>query len=141
MWYNGVNDYRPVINGKLVEKGIIECRDEFLELLCNKSDKTLAILTGDEHNYNRLKISGDLNIYPEAYYHPKIEIRRDIYQINNGAAGAPYYAQEETPWSESVEGFTTQHAIVLIHVNGSKVSMEVINPDTLEKIDEAILRE
>jgi len=141
MWYDGVNDYRPNINGRVLEKGIIERRDEFLDLLSNKSKKTIAILTGDEHNYTRLKISKDINRYPENYFLPKIEISRDIYQINNGAAGAPYYAQEETPWSDAVRGFTTQNAVVFFHVDGNRVTMEVINPDTLEKIDEAVLRE
>ena len=65
---------------------------------------------------------------------------RTVYQINNGAAGAPYYAQEQTPWSASVSGFTTQNALVLFHINGKKVSMEVLNPDTLEKFDELELR-
>ncbi len=141
MWYGGNNQYRPYIGGRNLPKGIIERRDEYLDLLVNKSKKVLAILTGDEHNYNRLKISEDMPIYPDMYFAEKIEIGREIWQINNGAAGAPYYAQEQTPWSEHVQGFTTQHALVLIHVDGAKVTMEVINPDTLELIDTATLRE
>jgi hypothetical protein len=141
MWYNGNNQYRPFIGGKNLPKGIIERRDEYLDLVVNKSNKVLAIFTGDEHNYNRLKISPDMIIYPEMYFSEKITIGREVWQINNGAAGAPYYAQEETPWSEHVQGFTTQNALVLIHVDGKKVTMEVINPDTLELIDEAVLRE
>ncbi len=141
MWYGGNNQYRPFIGGKNLPKGIIERRDEYLDLLVNESSKVVAIFTGDEHNYNRLKISSELDIYPEMYFAEKIEIGREIWQINNGAAGAPYYAQEETPWSEHVQGFTTQNALVLIHVDGMKVTLEVINPDTLELIDEAVLRE
>ena len=141
MWYNGNNQYRPTIQGKPLGIGIIERRDQYLDLLANESSKVVAIFTGDEHNYNRLKISSELDIYPEMYFAEKIEIDREIWQINNGAAGAPYYAQEETPWSEHVQGFTTQNALVLIHVDGMKVTLEVINPDTLELIDEAVLRE
>jgi hypothetical protein len=141
MWYGGNNQYRPFIAGKNLPQGIIERRDAYLDLLINKSNKVLAILTGDEHNYNRLKISSELNLYPEMYFAQKIGISRAVWQINNGAAGAPYYAQEQTPWSAHVQGFTTQHALVLIHVDGKKVTMEVINPDTLELIDEAVLRE
>jgi hypothetical protein len=141
MWYGGNNQYRPYIAGKTLGKGIIERRDEFLDLLVNQSEKVVAMLTGDEHNYNRLKISSELNIYPDMYFAEKIEFSREIWQINNGAAGAPYYAQEETPWSEHVQEFTTQHALVLIHVEGERITMEVINPDTLELIDEAVLRE
>ncbi|MCK4853020.1 MAG: metallophosphoesterase [Bacteroidales bacterium] len=141
MWYSGNNQYRPYIAGRPLGKGIIERRDEYLDLVVNKSNKVLAIFTGDEHNYNRLKISSDMTIYPEMYFNEKIEIGREVWQINNGAAGAPYYAQEETPWSSHVQGFTTQHALVLIHVDGQKVTLEVINPDTLELIDEAVLKE
>jgi hypothetical protein len=141
MWYNGNNDYRPYIGGKAHPRGIIERRNDFLDLLINKSTKVIAMLTGDEHNYNRLKITSDMVIHPEMYFGSRLEVGREIYQINNGAAGAPYYAQEETPWSEHVAGFTTQNALVIIHVDGMKVSMEVLNPDTLELIDEAVLRE
>ena len=141
MWYGGNNQYRPYISGQNLAKGIIERRDEYLDLVINKSKKVLAILTGDEHNYNRLKITSEMKIYPDMYFAEKIEIGREVWQINNGAAGAPYYAQEETPWSEHVQGFTTQNALVLIHVEGKNVIMEVINPDTLELIDEAVLKE
>ena len=120
---------------------IIERRDQLLELMVNKNTKVVAVLTGDEHNYNRLLITDGVNIYPELYFFEKFIPARPLWQINNGAAGAPYYAQEMTPWSEHVQGFTTQNALVLIHVDGKKVYMEVINPDTLEKIDEAVLRE
>ncbi|MFC2099160.1 metallophosphoesterase family protein, partial [Bacteroidota bacterium] len=141
MWYNGKNDYRPYVAGKPVAKGIIERRDEFLDLLVNKSTKVVAMLTGDEHNYNRLKITNDMLRYPEPWFFEKAVLTRELWQINNGAAGAPYYAQEETPWSEHVIGFTTRNALVLINVEGQKVSLKVINPDTLELIDEAILKE
>jgi len=141
MWYSGNNQYRPYIGGKPLPRGIIERRDEYLDLLVNKSNKVLAVLTGDEHNYNRLRISPDMTIYPDMYFGEKIEIGREIWQINNGAAGAPYYAQEETPWSDHVQGFTTQNALVLIHVDGKTVSIKVINPDTLELIDEGVIRE
>ncbi len=141
MWYSGNNQYRPYISGKPHPKGIIERRDEYLQLVVNKSSKVLAILTGDEHNYNRLLISPEMTIYPDMYFAEKIMVEREVWQINNGAAGAPYYAQEQTPWSARVQGFTTQNALVLIHVDGQKVTLEVINPDTLELIDEAVLRE
>jgi hypothetical protein len=141
MWYNGKNDYRPFVAGKPVQYGIIERRDQLLELMVNQSTKVLAVLTGDEHNYNRMKLTDQVNMYPEMYFPEKFVPSRPIWQINNGAAGAPYYAQEKTPWSEHVQGFTTQNALVLIHVDGKKVAIEVINPDTLETIDEAVLRE
>ena len=136
MWYNGDNSFRPVIAGKSVEKGIIERRDELLEIIVNDGKKTKAILTGDEHNYARTLISPNTNIYPKKYTPQKITLNREIWQVNNGAAGAPYYAQEETPWSDHVQGFTTQNALVIFDIDGDSVKMRVLNPDTLEKVDE-----
>ncbi len=141
MWYHGNNEPRAYVAGQAVKQGIIERRDEYLDLLVNKSSKVVAMLTGDEHNYNRLHISEEMKRYPSDYSHEKLVLSRDILQINNGAAGAPYYAQEVLPWSEYVSGFTTQHALVLIKVDGNRVEMEVLNPDTLEKIDSVIIKE
>ena len=140
MYYNGDNTYRAHIKGKPVRKGIIERRDQLLDIIVNKNKKIVAILTGDEHNYCKLKISPDMNKYPENYKHKKIEINRTIYQINNGAAGAPYYAQEKTPWTENVSGFTTQNAVVLFYVDNKNINVKVFNPDTLELIEEYALR-
>ncbi len=140
MWYRGNNDYRAVINGRPVAKGIIERRDEVLDIMVNKSQKTVALLTGDEHNYNYLVITPEMQRYPENYLHTKLELNRTFYQVNNGAAGAPYYAREETPWMDHVRGFTTQNALVLFHIDGDTVKVTVLNPDTLEVIDEYGLR-
>lgn len=136
MWYNGNNAMRPYVAGLPLDKGIIERRDQLLDVLVNRSKKVRAILTGDEHNYNRLLLTPQTNLYPENYDKPKISLSRTIYQINNGAAGAPYYAQEQTPWTPFVSGFTTQHALVFFHVKGKKIQVEVINPDTLEEVDQ-----
>ena len=135
MWYNGNNGYRPVVAGKRLGKGIIERRDELLDLIVNKSKKVRAILTGDEHNYCKTEVGPETNIYPETYFSAKISLSRTIYQINNGAAGAPYYAQQQTPWTPFTSGFTTQNALVLFHVNGMSIDVEVLNPDTLEEVD------
>ena len=140
MWYTGNNDMRPYIDGKPVEKGIIERRDELLDIIINKSEKVVALLTGDEHNYCKTHITPETDIYPEGWEKPRLERKRSIYQVNNGAAGAPYYAQEETPWTPFTTGFTTQNALVLFHIDGEKIQMEVLNPDTLDKVDELDLR-
>jgi len=126
---------RPMIAGAAVEKGIIERRDELLDLMINQSTKVKAALTGDEHNYNLLRIDSDIEIYPDNWTGDRLDITRPIWQINNGAAGAPYYGQEETPWMDHLEAFSTQNALVFFHVDGEKVIVEVINPDTLEEID------
>ncbi|MEM8845619.1 MAG: hypothetical protein AAGD17_00825 [Bacteroidota bacterium] len=140
MWYSGNNEKRPFVDGKPLKYGIIERRDQYLNILINKSKKVLAILTGDEHNYNRLKLTDEVTIYPEDYPHEKLNVSRPIYQINNGAAGAPYYAQEVLPWSEHTKAFSVENAVCLFYVDGASVKMRVINPDTLNLIDEIVLR-
>ena len=140
MWYHGNNEKRPFVAGKAVEKGILERRDQYLDILINKSTKVLAVLTGDEHNYNRLQLTKEVTIYPENYPHEKLNVSRPIYQINNGAAGAPYYGQEVLPWSEHTKAFSVENAVCLFYVEGPSVKMRVINPDTLNLIDEITLR-
>ena len=140
MWYNGNNGFRPWVAGKGLEKGIIERRDQLLDVMVNQSTKALAVLTGDEHNYNLLTLDPDTEAYPDPWYGTRLARARTIYQVNNGAAGAPYYAQEQTPWTPSVSGFTTQNALVFFHVSGSSVEMEVVNPTTLEEIQVVRLR-
>jgi len=140
MWYSGNNKKRTYVAGKPVDKGIIERRDEYLDALINQSKKVLAVLTGDEHNYNRLKLTKEVTIYPDNYPYKKLNVSRSIYQINNGAAGAPYYAQEKLPWSEHTKAFSVENALCLFYINGKSVRMKVLNPDTLNPIDEIILR-
>ena len=141
MWYDGSNSIRPVIAGRTVEKGILQRRDEFLNLLINESEKVVALLAGDEHNYSRMKLTNETEIYPKNYTYKRIKVSRPFWQITNGSAGAPYYGQQQLPWSESVEFFSTQYALTLFYIDGSKVSLKVINPDTLEDIEEVILRD
>jgi hypothetical protein len=140
MWYLGNNDVRPFVAGTPVDQGIIQRRDEYLDILINESSKVVAVLTGDEHNYNWLKINKEVPIYPDNYPHKKLEISRPIYQINNGAAGAPYYGQEVLPWSDYTQSFSVENALCLFYVEGSKIEMVVINPDTLNEIDRLELR-
>lgn len=135
MWYNGHNYIRPTVAGIKLDKGIIERRDEFLDIMINKSDKVVALLCGDEHNYTRMKITNKTNIYPENYKWEKLKIKRPLWQITNGSAGAPYYGQQSLPWSESVEIFSTQYALNLFDIDGKKIRLRVINPDTLEEIE------
>jgi hypothetical protein len=140
MWYAGKNQPRPWVAGKPVAKGIIERRDDLLALI-QASPKVVAVLTGDEHNYNRLQLGPDVPIYPADWTLPRVALTRPFFQINNGAAGAPYYAQDVTPWSAFVKGFSTQNALCLIRVQGPRVELEVVNPETLEVLDRAVLRE
>ena len=107
-----------------------------MDILVNQITKERAILTGDEHNYCKTEIGPETVIYNDDWEGNKLTLTRTIYQVNNGAAGAPYYAQEQTPWTPFTSGFTTQNALVFFHVDGDKVMLEVMNPDTLEQVDE-----
>ena len=150
MYYNGKNDIRPYIadkNGKMMahKKGIIERRDEYWQILM-ESQKVVAVLSGDEHNYARLEVKPGMPIYGEYIPEKKMKISRTIHQIHNGAAGAPYYGKEDTPWNSDVskirpangkylKKFTTENAVVFFHVHGKSIELEVINPDTLDRIE------
>ncbi len=140
MWYLGDNDKRPWLYGKPVEKGIIERRDEFLDIICNKSTKVLAVLTGDEHNYSRMFISDEMQRYPESYDKPKLKLKRGVWQIVNGAAGAPYYGQEVLPWSSEVKAFTAEHVLCIFNIDGKEVRTDVYNPETLDLFESVELR-
>ncbi len=135
MWYYGNNKIRPTVAGEPVNVGIIERRDELLDIMINKSDKVIALLCGDEHNYSRMKLTKNTPIYPKGYNGKKLKVSRPFWQITNGSAGAPYYGQQQLPWSESVEKFSTQYALMLFDIDGERVSLRVINPDTLEEIE------
>lgn len=139
MWYDGNNEIRPWIAGKPVDKGIIERRDEMLDILVNKSKKFRVLLTGDEHNYTRLVVDQNTKIYPDNWEGKKLKLSRAFVQIVDGAAGAPYYAQENLPWTPSLKKFSSQYALVLFNVDGENIEVEVINPNTLETIEKAKL--
>jgi len=140
MWYNGDNTHRPWVAGKPVEKGIIERRDELLDLCANRSNKVVGFLCGDEHNYNRMLIEEGMPRYPDNWDKSRLTLKRPLWQIINGAAGAPFYAQQQLPWSASVHGFTVQNALCLFDISGKTIQLRVINPDTLETIDAVQIR-
>lgn len=141
MWYDGNNNIRPYISGKPVKKGIIERRDEFLNIIINKNPKVVALLTGDEHNYCRMEITDATPRYPEKWNHKKLHIDRPFWQITNGSSGAPYYGQEKLIWSGSVKKFSTQYALMLFTIKGTNVKLSVVNPDTMEEIENVTLKE
>lgn len=139
MWYKGNNKIRPWVAGKAVDKGIIERRDEIIDILVNKSTKFKVLLTGDEHNYSRLLVDNNTNMYPKDWNGKKLKLSRPFVQIVNGAAGAPYYAKEQLPWTPSLKKFSSQYALVLFNIEGENIEIVVINPNTLETIEEVEL--
>lgn len=118
----------------VIEKGIIERRDEFL-LAMMETDKVRMLLAGDEHNFCYTIIDGETEIYPDGWKGEDIRNHPDfrpLIEMTNGAAGAPYYGQGEVPWTPKVPFFTARNALSLFYIDGDDIDIEVINPDTLE---------
>ena len=141
MWMKGEN-LTPVIQGtppsEFLErdKGSIDRRDEYLRALLSHS-KVKAILVGDEHNYSRLLIRPGMPVYDPSKYEPTNRL-----DITVGSAGAPYYSAESAPWNEGfpretryLKVLSPQHAVAFFHIDGPWLRLEVVNPDTLERID------
>jgi 3',5'-cyclic AMP phosphodiesterase CpdA len=148
MWMKGEN-HTPIINGTPVKKflddgkGSLDRRDEYIRTLLPHT-KVKAILVGDEHNYSRLLIKPGMPVYKKVGYRPDnpLTITRNLWHITVGSAGAPYYAKESAPWNqhypqdtEYLKFFSPQHAVAFFHVHGPSLKLEVVNPDTLDRIE------
>lgn len=139
MWWFGSNDARPNVNGVRAEKGILERRDQVIDISINKSRKVVGFLTGSEHNFAVLEITPETPIYPDGYQLPKLKIKRKFYNINNGGGGAYSYAmmnegKYRVPWNDRIRYFSGPTSLALFHVNGLSVTLEAFNPETFEPI-------
>lgn len=135
MWYNGNNDPRPMIAGVRAEKGIIERRDELIDVSINRSKKVIGFLVGSEHNFALLKVTPTQDIYPKDYKLPKLKIKRDFVYINSGGGGTYAYALlYNTPWADQFKYFTAPPTLSMFTVSGKSVTMRVLNPETFETI-------
>ena len=164
MWYNGNNNVRAyTYNGtELVpaEKGILEVRDQFATLLSDY-DKVAGVFTGDEHGYSRVLIddtvpigditkddtNGDGVISVDEGFSSLSSLENPVWYISAGGAGAPYYAQEFTPWGEywgeqdnPVEGFlsSSQEHTVILEATEDGLKMEVygIQGELIDSIED-----
>ncbi|MCD8538586.1 MAG: metallophosphoesterase family protein [Leadbetterella sp.] len=121
IWYNGDNTVRAKVAGKPLKQGILERRDEVLNILVNKSQKFLAFLTGDEHNFAVTEITPDFPIYPAGYNLSKLKLSRKVYQIHNGAGGSSSYAlgngsKGRAQWEDRVQHFAEPPVIALFDI-------------------------
>lgn len=138
MWWNGENRSRPVVAGVPVAKGILERRDEILDLCVNKSRKFLAFISGDEHNFSFLEITPQSDIYLSGYTGKKLQLKRSFYNINNGGGGSAPYAMLPSPWSKGFSYFTAPPVLAMITVNGKTVTLKAMRAETFEKICENV---
>jgi hypothetical protein len=68
---------------------------------------------------------------------PLAGLRRATWYITSGGGGAPYYAEQPTPWNEYWKRqadpkrgyyFSSQENVCLFHADAAKISLEVLNP-------------
>ena len=94
-----------------------DMRNEMVNIFM-EHPKTLAVLTGDEHNYSRMIVDNRI----EKEYSGK------FWQIISGGAGAPFYMEDKsTKWNRSVEAFLPYNHFCLFEVNGKKIALKVIS--------------
>jgi hypothetical protein len=169
MWYRGNLRERgytvPAEGGapRAEAAGVVEIRNE-LVLLAAASRKTVAILASDEHNYSRMLLTpetpagdparddpdGDGKLDP-ARLSPLPGLRRPIWMIISGGAGAPHYAEEPSPWNswwkkngdrcpqpEGCYRFSPLHHWILFRDDGASVSLRCYTPagDLIDEVDD-----
>jgi len=160
MWYHGDNNVRAytyVAGQGLVpaEKGIIEVRNDFVRLVA-RHRKVAAVLTSDEHNYSKILIDktvpiGDIvtddpngnQIICETGEgcSPLKDLPYPVWYLTCGGAGAPFYAQEDTPWNQYWQDhptncpdesecfvFSSQFNFFLFETSDAGLSLEVWTP-------------
>lgn len=115
---------------------MVERRDELWEAI-SQNGKVVAVFFGDEHNYNRMLVTDETPVYLDGTTTNQ-NFTNPVWQIISGGAGAPFYAQQETPWSGDVECFYPSKHYCLVSVDGYKVSLKVIS-DSGEIVDEYVL--
>lgn len=137
MWWRGDNRLRAhtYSNGKILSEpaGMIEVRNRFWRALA-QSTKVAAVLSGDEHEYHRLLVDDatpvgvmsvdDLNgnnRLDDGKISANAEFTHPVWHITAGTAGAPYYAQEETPWTPVF--FSSQAGYCLFEAEGDRLSL------------------
>ena len=138
-WYNGgeSSENEDYYGNPLNRTHVIERRDELWEAI-SQNGKVVAVFFGDEHNYNRMSVDDETPVYLDGSTNPNFT--NPVWQIITGGAGAPFYAQQDTPWSGDVESFYPSKHYCMISVDGGEVALKAIS-DSGEVVDECVLRE
>lgn len=143
LWYKGDNRLRAyrVVDGKVVpfEKGIIELRNEFFRMIA-EHPKVAAVLSSDEHAYHRTLLNREtpIGLFPQddldgngilddGRFSSMKDLPRPVWFIVSGGGGAPYYTQQQTPWSPFVKAFSSDFNYILFRSDGDRLSMQVYN--------------
>jgi len=171
MWYRGIDTIKAWVvdpeSGELspASEGIVTLRNGFVRML-GSHGKVRAVLAGDEHAYHRLLVDRTVPIgdptkddenedgriaWPEEPCSPLADLGHGVWYLTSGGAGAPYYAEEVTPWTAhwrkvqekepGNRGFvsSSQENFVLMTADETTLSFEVLNPFG-EVIDRGVIR-
>jgi hypothetical protein len=111
-------------------------RDRFWSIVTKAGAS--AVFSGHEHNYSRTLIDAKTPVHRDGTPNP--EFAKPIWQITQGAAGAPFYPRDYTaPWVKNVKKFVAHTwSYCLIQVRGPRVSLETYSY-TGELLDQAEL--
>jgi len=139
MWWNGDNRIRAYTKrGKALapEKlGIIEVRNRLWRAV-SRSSKVAAVITSHEHVYHRTLITNQtpVGVYPMDdadgdgvldSYSPDPGFAHPTWHITVGAAGAPYYAREKSPWEP--QALSSQEGYALLQTDGEGISLQFVS--------------
>jgi 3',5'-cyclic AMP phosphodiesterase CpdA len=111
-------------------------RDRFWQIASEVG--VVAVFSGHEHNYSRTLIDAKTPAHKDGT--ANAAFKAPVWQILQGAAGAPFYMQDKTvPWFANVKKFVSPTwAYSTISIQGSKVSLET-HSYTGELLDSADL--
>ncbi len=114
----------------------VATRDKFWQIVSDAG--VVAVFSGHEHNYSRTSIDSTTPVHLDKSANPKFKSR--VWQVIQGAAGAPFYPQEQTvPWIKSVKKFVAPTwAYTIISVQGDSVKLDTYSY-TGELLDRANL--
>ena len=143
LWYGGNNTVRSwrAVNGVMTpfEPGVIDVRNHLWELFSN-SKESGGRARVRRARYHRSLITRTTPVGVPAVddlnHDGKLERRKispnpkftyPTWFMVCGGAGAPYYTQEQTPWSGAVKKFTAQNNYFIIHSRRKRIGLEVFN--------------
>ena len=114
----------------------VEVRDRFWTAVSEA--QVVAVFHGHEHNYSRMKIDEHTPVHRDGSPNPSF--KNPVWQIIQGAAGAPFYPiDRSTPWIDSVQKFVT-HTWSYCHITIKGGSVELHTYSfTGELLDKAVL--
>jgi hypothetical protein len=114
----------------------VATRDKFWQIVSDAG--VVAVFSGHEHNYSRTSIDSNTPVHLDKTPNPKFSSR--VWQIIQGAAGAPFYPQEQTvPWIGGVKKFVAPTwAYTMISVRSNTVKLDTYSY-TGELLDSANL--